>query len=97
MRSTRTSSNLSPLRTRSAIVVRYDQALAAYQQIREQNPKLTSVTFVVAGLYRKQAASETDPAARRALLDRAIDTYNAVAERRRAHRASEGRARIDAL
>jgi tetratricopeptide (TPR) repeat protein len=53
----------------------YDQALAAYQQIREQNPKLTSVTFVVAGLYRKQAASETDPAARRALLDRAIDTY----------------------
>ena len=54
----------------------YDQALAAYQQIREQNPKLTSVTFVVAGLYRKQAASETDPAARRALLDRAIDTYS---------------------
>ena len=39
----------------------YDQALAAYQQIREQNPK--------------QAASETDPAARRALLDRAVDTY----------------------
>jgi len=54
----------------------YDQALVAYQQIREQNPKLTSVTFVVAGLYRKQAASETDPAARRALLDRAIDTYS---------------------
>ena len=54
----------------------YDQALAAYQQIREQNPKLTSVTFVVAGLYRKQAASETAPAARRALLDRAIDTYS---------------------
>ena len=53
----------------------YDQALAAYQQIREQNPKLTSVTFVVAGMYRKQAASETDPAARRALLDRAVDTY----------------------
>jgi tetratricopeptide (TPR) repeat protein len=53
----------------------YDQALAAYQQIHEQNPKLTSVTFVVAGVYRKQAASENDPAARRVLLDRAITTY----------------------
>ena len=36
----------------------YDQALSAYQQIREQNPKLTSVSFVVAGTYRKQAAAE---------------------------------------
>jgi len=54
----------------------YDQALAAYQQIREQNPKLTSVAFVVASVYRKQAASEADPAARRALLDRAMSTYN---------------------
>jgi tetratricopeptide (TPR) repeat protein len=54
----------------------YDQALAAYQQIREQNPKLTSVAFVVASVYRKQAASEADPAARRALLDRAMTTYN---------------------
>jgi tetratricopeptide (TPR) repeat protein len=53
----------------------YDQALAAYQQIRDQNPKLTSVSFVVAGTYRKQAAAETDPAARRALLDRAVTTY----------------------
>jgi hypothetical protein len=53
----------------------FDQALAAYQQIREQNPKLTSVTFVVADVYRKQAAAETDPTARRALLDRAINTY----------------------
>jgi len=54
----------------------YDQALAAYQQIRDQNPKLTSVAFVVASVYRKQAASEADPAARRALLDRAVTTYN---------------------
>jgi tetratricopeptide (TPR) repeat protein len=54
----------------------YDQAIAAYQQIREQNPKLTSVAFVVASVYRKQAASEADPAARRALLDRAMNTYN---------------------
>jgi len=54
----------------------YDQALAAYQQIREQNPKLTSVAFVQASVYRKQAASEADPVARRALLDRAVNTYN---------------------
>jgi tetratricopeptide (TPR) repeat protein len=54
----------------------YDQALAAYQQIREQNPKLTSVAFVQASVYRKQAASEADPVARRALLDRAMNAYN---------------------
>ena len=54
----------------------YDQALAAYQQIRDQNPKLTSVAFVQASVYRKQAASEADPVARRALLDRAVNTYN---------------------
>jgi len=54
----------------------YDQALAAYQQIREQNPKLTSITFVVADVYRKQAAAETNPVARRTLLDRAINAYS---------------------
>jgi tetratricopeptide (TPR) repeat protein len=54
----------------------YDQALTAYQQIRDQNPKLTAVSFVMAGVYRKQAATATDPAARRALLDRAITTYS---------------------
>jgi tetratricopeptide (TPR) repeat protein len=54
----------------------YDQALSAYEQIREQNPKLTSLTFVVAGVYRKQAAAETNPVARRALLDRAISAYS---------------------
>jgi hypothetical protein len=54
----------------------YDQALTAYQQIRDQNPRLTSLSFVVAGVYRKQASSEANPAARRALLERAIDTYN---------------------
>ena len=54
----------------------YEQALAAYQQLRDQNPKLTSLAFVVAGVYRKQASAEGDPAARRALLDRAINTYS---------------------
>lgn len=55
-----------------------DQAIAAYEQIREQNPRLTTVNLVVGGVYRKQAASETDPAARRALFDRAIASYTAM-------------------
>lgn len=54
----------------------YDQALSAYQQLRDQNPKLTSVSFVMAGVYRKQAAAENDASARRALFDRAINTYS---------------------
>lgn len=54
----------------------FDQALSAYQQLRDQNPKLTSVTFVMAGVYRTQAAAASDPAARRALLDRAINAYS---------------------
>jgi tetratricopeptide (TPR) repeat protein len=53
----------------------FDQALTAYQQIRDQNPKLTSVSFVMAGVYRQQAAGITDAEARRALLDRAINAY----------------------
>jgi tetratricopeptide (TPR) repeat protein len=53
----------------------YDQALSAYQQIRDQNPKLTSISFVLAGMYRKQAESETNPVTRRALLDRAVNAY----------------------
>ena len=54
----------------------YEQALSAYQQIRDQNPKLTSLSFVVASVYRKQAAAETNSATRRVLLDRAINTYS---------------------
>ncbi|HEU4688221.1 MAG TPA: carboxypeptidase-like regulatory domain-containing protein [Vicinamibacterales bacterium] len=58
----------------------FDQALTAYQQIREQNPKLTAVSFVMASVYRQQAASATDPTARRALLDRAINAYTPLLE-----------------
>jgi tetratricopeptide (TPR) repeat protein len=53
----------------------FEQALAAYEQIRELNPKLTSITMMVAGVYRQQAAAQTDSAARRTLLERAIATY----------------------
>ena len=55
-----------------------DQALAAYEQIREQNPKLTSVNLVMGSVYRKKAAAESDPAARRALFDRAIASYTTM-------------------
>jgi hypothetical protein len=37
---------------------------------------LTSLTFVVAGMYRRQAAAEANQATRRALLDRAINAYS---------------------
>ena len=55
-----------------------DQALAAYEQIREQNPKLTSVNLVVGSVYRKKASTENDPTARRALFDRAIASYTTM-------------------
>ena len=55
-----------------------DQASIAYEQIREQNPKLTAVNLVMGGVYRKRAALESDPAARRALFDQAIASYTAV-------------------
>src|SRR5262245_39990647 len=55
-----------------------DQALAAYEQIRDQNPKLTAVNLVVGNVYRKKAALETDPEARRVLFDRAIASYTTM-------------------
>jgi tetratricopeptide (TPR) repeat protein len=55
-----------------------DQAIAAYEQIREQNPKLTAVNLVMGGVYRKKAALESDPEARRALFDRAIASYTTM-------------------
>ena len=62
-----------------------DQAIAAYEQIRDKNPKLTSVNLVVGGVYRKKAALESDPTARRALFDRAIASYTAVLTEDAAH------------
>jgi tetratricopeptide (TPR) repeat protein len=56
----------------------YDQAIAAYELIRDQNPKLTAMNLVVGSAYRRKAAQEADPAARRALFDRAIASYTAA-------------------
>ena len=55
-----------------------DQALAAYEQIRDQNPRLTAMNLVVGSVYRKKAALENDPSARRALFDRAIASYTTM-------------------
>lgn len=57
---------------------RFDQALAAYQDIKTRNPKFTSVGLAIGGTYRVQASKTTDPAARKALLDRAIESYSDV-------------------
>ena len=57
---------------------RLDQALAAYQDIRAKNPKLTSVNMVIGDLYRRKATQEKDPAARQALLRQALDAYDVV-------------------
>jgi tetratricopeptide (TPR) repeat protein len=54
---------------------RYDQALSAYQAIQSKNPKLTTLSLVIADLYREKAAHEQDATARRALYDRAIASY----------------------
>jgi hypothetical protein len=59
---------------------RLDQAIAAYRDIRSRNPKLTSLNFAMAGVFRKKAAAEGDPAARRALLDLALQSYGEVLE-----------------
>ena len=70
---------------------RLDQALNAYLEIRAKNPKLTVVNLVLADVYRRKAAQEDDPAARRALLDRAIASYSELL----ASDASHERARTE--
>jgi tetratricopeptide (TPR) repeat protein len=57
---------------------RYEQAIAAFQEIRTKNPKLTNVNFIMAELYLSRAKQEAEPAARRALLDLAVGSYDEV-------------------
>jgi len=54
-----------------------DQAIAAYQEIAEKNPALTSVQLVIGDAWRQQAAKESAQA-RTASLDRALAAFNAV-------------------
>src|SRR5262245_60899439 len=55
-----------------------DQAIAAYEQVRDQNPRLTAMNLVVADAYRQKASQETNPASRRTLIDRAIASYTTL-------------------
>lgn len=57
---------------------RLDQAIAAYDEIRAKNPKLTAVNLVLGDTYRQRAAQERDPAARQTLLSRALGAYTEV-------------------
>lgn len=54
---------------------RIDQAISTYEQIRAKNSSLTTLNLVIAATYRRKAALEPDPVARRAALDRAIESY----------------------
>jgi len=54
---------------------RIDQAITTYQEIRTRYSNLTSLNLVIGAAYRKKAALEADPSARRAALDRAIESY----------------------
>jgi len=57
---------------------RFDQAIAAYDEIRTKNPRLTAVSLVLAETYQQKAAQERDPAARKALLSLAAGSYSEV-------------------
>jgi len=73
---------------------RLDQAIAAYQDIRTRNPKLTSVNLVIGDLYRRKAMQENDPGAKQNLYRQALDAYDqmlksdAANERARAESAA---------
>ena len=96
VRSTRTSSSWSP-----------SQCAARSWSIRSgadrlsADPRAESEADVALVRRRRRLPTagldQTDPAARRALLDRAITDVQSVAERRSDQRACEGRARVNAL
>lgn len=54
---------------------RLDQAITTYEQIRAKNSSVTTLNLVIAATYRRKAALESDPVARRSALDRAIESY----------------------
>ena len=54
---------------------KYDEAISAYQSIQSKNSRLTTVNLMLATLSREKAAQEKDPAAKQALLTRAVAAY----------------------
>jgi hypothetical protein len=57
---------------------RLDQALQAYESIKHDNPRLTTLNLVIGGVYRQQAAAAQDDGRRRALFQRAVAAYTEV-------------------
>ncbi len=57
---------------------RYDQALAAYQQIQSKNAKLTTLNLLIAETFKQKGDRETDGAARQASYDGAVAAYSEV-------------------
>lgn len=55
---------------------RFEQAIAAYLEIQEKNPKLTAMHLVIGNAYRTRASKETDTVARRVWLDRAVESLS---------------------
>ncbi|MEQ1898128.1 MAG: tetratricopeptide repeat protein [Vicinamibacterales bacterium] len=56
---------------------KFDQAIAAYQEIATKNPTLTSVQLVIGDAWRQRGAKEAGPS-RVASLDRALATFEVV-------------------
>src|SRR5678815_137510 len=54
---------------------KYDEAIAAYQSIQSKNARLTTVSLMLGTLYREKAGQEKDPAAKQALLAKAVAAY----------------------
>jgi tetratricopeptide (TPR) repeat protein len=54
---------------------RYDQAITAYQDIRNRYASLSSINLVLGAAYRQKAARESDATARQSSLERAIECY----------------------
>ena len=54
---------------------RVDQAISAYQEIRNKNPNLTLINLVMGTTYRRKASLEANAGQRRAALERAIECY----------------------
>lgn len=53
---------------------KFDQAIAAYQDIASKNPTLTSVLLVIGDAWRQRAGKDTGPG-RTASLDKALATF----------------------
>jgi Tfp pilus assembly protein PilF len=71
--------------------VRFDEAIAAYQEIANNNSTLTALQIVIGDTYRQKAEAEQAGPARMALYDRAIASYQRALEAD----ANSERARIE--